>query len=119
VDGQRVRKSMRTRDWARATRLLALKENPALALVPCLQPGCAARVENGRCEKHTREIPSAITAYHNAYQDAAERTKRNRRRALKFLEDYLIGRGVNTVDEIDLEMLNAFARRALTPRAPG
>jgi hypothetical protein len=92
VDGKRLRKSLETRDWARATRKLALIEDPSLVLVPCLQPECTVQVDGGRCETHTREISSAIKAYHDTYTDASEGTRRNRKRALRFLEEFLIGR---------------------------
>jgi len=108
IDGKRVRKSLETRDWARATRNLARIEDPNYGLKTCSQPGCNELVERGRCARHTREIGRAISAYHEAHQDAADGTKRNRKRALRFLEEFLAERTVRTVDQINLEDLNAF-----------
>ena len=108
LNGKRVRKSMDTRDWARAMRDLGKIEDPAFGLRPCLQPGCPSMVEGGRCAKHTHKLPAAIDAYHDAHQDASEGTRRNRRRSLRILREFLETRGIKTVDEIDLEALNAF-----------
>src|SRR5690349_9121111 len=89
IEGKRVRKSLEIRDWARATRSLARIEDPYYGLKPCAQPGCIEQVERGRCVRHTREIRRAIAAYHEAHQDASDGTKRNRKRALRFFEEFL------------------------------
>jgi hypothetical protein len=68
IDGKRVRKSMGTRDWALAMRNLGRIEDPTYGLQRCLQPGCQEMVEQGRCERHTRDIARAIAAYHDAHQ---------------------------------------------------
>src|SRR5215468_5727621 len=72
IDGRRVRRSLETRDWARATRNLGEIEDPTFGQPPkreCAQPGCGELVERGRCKRHTREIARAIAAYHDAHQD--------------------------------------------------
>jgi hypothetical protein len=99
VDGRRVRKSLDTSDWGRATRKLAVIEDPAYGLRECAQPGCTELVERGRCPRHTRTVPAAIAAYHEAHQDASPGTKLSRRATLKHLEEFLAGRGVVTVDQ--------------------
>ena len=105
---------MGTRDWGRATRRLAAVEDPsqgkppAPALRDCQQPGCDQRVEQGRCDRHVREISQAIESYHLAHQDIAHDTARNRRRALRFFQEFVTGRGVTFVHEISLEALNVF-----------
>lgn len=108
VDGERVRKTMDTRDWGRAMRNLGKIEDPSYGLRPCVQAGCNEMVETGRCPRHTCEIPRAIASYHDTHQDAAESTKRSRRRALRYLEEFAAARGIDTVDQIELEHLNAF-----------
>src|SRR5215472_10413848 len=95
VNGQRVRKSMDTRDWARAMRNLGKIEDPTFGLRQCTQPGCVELVERGRCTRHTREIPRAIAAYHDAHQDVCEGTRRNRRRVLRVLGEFTAARGLN------------------------
>lgn len=99
---------MDTRDWARASRNVGKFEDPAYGLRECVQPGCTEMVKSGRCERHTRTIGRAITAYHDAHQDAAEATKRHRIRTLKAFEEFAAGRDFQTVDEVDLEALNEF-----------
>jgi len=108
IDGKRVSKSLDTRDWARAMRKLGSVEDPAFGLRPCAQPGCAERVQSGRCARHTRSITDAVTAYHETHQDVSEGTRRNRRRSLAFFEDHAIAAGAKTVDQIELEMINTF-----------
>jgi hypothetical protein len=103
-----MRKSMDTRDWTRARRNLDQIEDPNYGLRECVQPGCNELVERGRCERHIRDIGRAVQAYHDAHQDASEGTRRNRRRALRFFEDFITARGCKTVDQIDLEALHAF-----------
>ena len=99
---------MQTREWARAERKLASIEDPNYGLRECVQPGCTELVKSGRCERHTRDIARAVSAYHDAHVDASEGTRRNRRRALRFFEEFIAARGFKTVDQIDLESLNAF-----------
>jgi site-specific recombinase XerD len=108
VNGQRVRKSMDTRDWARAMRNLGKIEVPAYGLRPCAQLGCTALVNGGRCSRHRKNIAQAIGAYHEAHRDVAAITGRGRARTLEHLQTFLTGKGFTAVDEIDLETLNAF-----------
>jgi len=115
--GKRVRKSMDTRDWARASRNLAKIEDPTYGLRQCAQPGCTQLVESGRCDRHRRGIEAAIVAYHEAHQDVGDETKRTRRRALRFLQEFLEGPKIQFVDQIDLDALNSFrATRDLSAR---
>jgi integrase len=116
VDGKRVRKSLETRDLARARRKLGEIENPGINLRECQQEGCQERVERGRCERHSRDVARAIVAYHNAHQDLEPETKRKRRKVLRFLEEFLQARGVRRLDEIELDALNGFRNtRKITP----
>jgi site-specific recombinase XerD len=108
IDGKRIRQSMDTRDWARATRKLASIEDPYYGLRPCIQPGCTELVKQGRCSRHLCELSRAITAYHEAHQDASEGTRRNRRRALSYFGAFAAERRIKTVHEIDLPILAAF-----------
>ena len=117
LDGKRVRKSMETRDWARATRNLVKFEDPTYGLVRCIQPGCMELVNSGRCERHTRTIGRAIAAYHDAHQDVSEGTRRNRRRVLRVFEHFIAGRALKNCDEIELEHLIALRSvRTISPR---
>src|SRR5262249_16752537 len=102
IDDKRIRKTLETRDWARATRKLAKIEDPAYGLKACQQPGCSELVERGRCERHVREIAQAIVDYHQTHQDVSAGTKRNRKRTLRLFEEFVLGRGLKTVDQIDL-----------------
>ena len=109
IDGTRVRRSTGTRDWARATRNLGKdREGPAYGLRECAQPGCTELVDRGRCERHTRDLPRAIMAYHNAHQDASHGTRLSRVATLNQLQHFLVDRDVATVDQVDLETLNSF-----------
>ena len=108
IDGKRVRQSMNTRDWARATRNLGRIEDPAYGLRECAQPGCTELVARGRCPRHTRAISAAIESYHSAHQDASWGTRASRKATLRNLEAFLVRRGTATVDQVDLEALNAF-----------
>jgi site-specific recombinase XerD len=115
--GKRVRKSLDTRDWARARRNLSSVEDPTYGLRECAQSGCGDLVESGRCQRHVRTVAAAIVAYHDAHQDVGMETKRTRRRALRFLQEFLEGRKIQTVNQIDLDALNTFrSTRTLSPR---
>jgi integrase len=117
VNGARIRKSMDTRDWARARRNLDRIEDPKSGLQQCIQPGCREMVEGARCGRHTKEIAPAIAAYHDAHLDTALSTQQSLGRTLGFLEDFTSKRGLRTVDEIDLESLLAFRTiRTVSPR---
>ncbi len=63
---------------------------------------------SGRCKRHTKEIVGAIVAYHGAHRDAAASTRGSRRRTLEHLEKFTTGRGLQTVEQIDVETLTAF-----------
>jgi integrase len=107
---------MDTRDWARAMRNLGKVEDPAYGLRECQQEGCQELVERGRCARHGRTVVLAIVAYHNAHPDLEPETKRKRRKVLRYLEEFLSARAVRTLDQIDLDSLNAFRNtRKITP----
>src|SRR5436309_3224898 len=108
VNGERVRKSMDTRDWARAMRNLGKIEDPIHGFRPCGQPGCPEMVESGRCKRHTKDMAAAIMAYHEAHRDAAATTQRSRRRTLEHLAEFTQKIGLRTIDEVNLETLNSF-----------
>ena len=118
VDGKRVRRSLETRDWARAARKLGAIEDPSINLRSCAQPGCNNRIETGtRCELHSRTVERAIIAFHDAHQDVSPSTKLNYRRVLRLLGEFTAARGITRVDRIDLDTLNAFrVSRNVNPR---
>ena len=117
INGGRVRKSLETRDWTRATRSLAKLEDPSYGMKLCTQPGCPELVERGRCAQHSRDIERAVAAYHATHQDVSEGTKRNRRRTLRFFQEFILERGVKAVDVIDLEAISSFRTiRAVSAR---
>jgi site-specific recombinase XerD len=107
IDGKRIRKSLDTRDWARAMRKLGSIEDPAFGMRPCAQAGCDELVPRGRCARHTRGVTAAVVAYHASQATGAER-RRTCRRCLQFLEDFLSDHGIATVYQAELEILNAF-----------
>ena len=108
LNGKRIRKSLDAQDWARATRKLAGIEDPQYGLKGCGQPGCTELVQSGRCARHTRDIPNAVTTYHEAHQHAAAGTKYSRKRTLEVFQSFTERRGLRTIDQVDLESLNAF-----------
>jgi site-specific recombinase XerD len=58
-----------------------------------------------------------LRLYHQAHDDVADGTKRNRRRTLRLFDEFLSARGVKTVDAIDLDTLNSFRpTRKVSPR---
>ncbi len=93
LDGKRYRRALDTRDWGRALRKLA-----------DLEAGLGA----GEPEQKRKPIAEAIASFHDATQDVAASTKRSYTRILRFLEKFTTGRGLKTVDQIDLEALNAY-----------
>jgi len=117
VNGERVRKSMDTRNWARAMRNLGRYEDPTFGLRQCAQPGCTELVERGRCARHMREISRAIVTHHDAHQDVCEGTRRNRRRVLRALEEFAGTLGLQNAHEVELDHLTAFRGvRTVSPR---
>jgi integrase len=116
IDGKRIRQALDTCDWARATRRLAKFEDPGYGLCQCEQPGCTELVQRGRCPRHTRTVAAAIASYHDRFRDASDATKQSRKAILAYFEDFLNGRRVTTVDQVDLESLDAFrSARPVTP----
>jgi site-specific recombinase XerD len=104
------RKSLKTRDWQRALRLVDRLEHPHAGrsdLIPCEQAGCNQRVEAGRCDKHRRALRQAIEAYFQENSDLAHGTLRNYRRCLKFLETWFAPANPD-VHEIAREKLSQY-----------
>ncbi len=117
LNGKRLRKSLETRDWQRAIRKAALLEDPEAYQNRCVHPGCETPVDAGRCARHTRTITEAVSSFHASTLDLANGTVRNYKRTLRVLEEFLSGRGVVTVDQVELEALNAFrATRPISAR---
>jgi Phage integrase, N-terminal SAM-like domain len=119
LNGERCRQSLKTRDWQRAIRLAERLERPnseRCDLVPCAQPGCNARVEQGRCAKHQRSLDKAIEDFFVAHPDLGHGTLRNYSRTLRFLEEHLSDRRLETLDEIAPEMIDSFrCTRGVSP----
>jgi site-specific recombinase XerD len=115
IDGKRIRQSLDTRDWARATRRLAKLEDPSYGLRQCEQPGCTELVQRGRCPRHTCTVSAAIASYHDR-SDISDATKQSKKTTLAFFEDFLNGRRVVTVDQVSLENFSAFrSARGISP----
>lgn len=111
IGGERVRKSLKTRDWQRAIRLADRIERPNSErsdLTPCAQPGCDQRVARGRCERHQRTVPDAIQAFHDAHPDLEHATKLKYQRTLKLFHKFAAGAGLATVDQIDPDAIDKF-----------
>jgi site-specific recombinase XerD len=111
INGTRCRQSLKTSDWRRAVRLAERLERPNSErsdLVLCAQSGCNVRVESGRCEKHRQGIPEAIQAFHAAHPDMGHGTKRNYKRALRFLELHLATLKIQAVDETTSAAIDSF-----------
>jgi integrase len=114
LDGKRFLRSLKTNDWQRALRLAERIERPDSErsdLIPCVQPGCSARVERGRCAEHRNTLAAAIDAFHAANPDLGKGTKRHYKSALRF---FLEGTGDVEVHEIGPGSIDAHrARRAI------
>jgi integrase/recombinase XerD len=117
VGGKRERRALGTRNWREAEDERRRIEDPDFGGVRCIQPGCQAKVDAGRCDRHTRAVPAAIAAYHAAHQDVAAVTAHQRTACLRLLEEFLLARGVGPVEDITLEALNEFrTSRSVSPR---
>lgn len=93
LNGKRIRQSLGTRDLHRASRKLAkLEDEP----------------KSADSQRKRQPIAHAIQAFHESTRDLSRGTKRNYVRILRFLEQFTTTRGLETIDQIDLETLNAF-----------
>ena len=91
VDGQRVRKSLKTRDLQRATRRLVEMEQETV--------------------NHLRKrLDDAIAAFHVSHAGKASETKRKYTRVLGYLEDYCTRGSLRFVDQIGVETLDGYAQ---------
>ena len=61
-----------------------------------------------REDRPSKVISDAVQGFHDANQDLAEGTKRNYRRSLNLLQEFLKARGLESVDEVDVEHIDAF-----------
>jgi site-specific recombinase XerD len=111
LQGERYGRSLKTRNWQRALRLADHLEHPNAErsdLIPCEQPGCNQRVEEGRCEKHRRIAEEAIAAFFVAHPDLGHGTVRNYRRTLKFFAGHVSEEKLRMVDEITADTIESF-----------
>jgi integrase len=96
LNGERVRKSLETRDWQRAIRKLAAMEDPNAPLV--------------------KPIAEATTAFENHIQTLAESSRRKYKNVLAKLGKYCKGAGLHDLMELTVERLDAYrAGRGLSP----
>ena len=89
IDGRRVRRSLKTRDWSRALRKLDQLEG--------VEPK-----DNGK------PLAEAIAAYHQANGDRAPATIRIDKRILEHLERIARERGITRISGITLELIDAY-----------
>jgi integrase len=118
LNGERCRKTLKTRDWQRALRLAERLERPNAErtdLVPCAQPGCNHRVERGRCQEHRRGLAEAIEAFHAASPDMAHGSMEGYRRILRLFLAHASSQHA-TVDAITPDVINTYrAGRPIVP----
>ncbi|MFB3779056.1 MAG: tyrosine-type recombinase/integrase, partial [Bryobacteraceae bacterium] len=91
LNGHRYRRSLKTRDWGRALRKLAELEGMPQLEAPKRKP-----------------IAEAVQSFQKAKQDVSAGTQRNYKRVLRIFEDFTAARGLQFIDEVDLENLTAF-----------
>ena len=94
LNGSRYRKSLNTRDWARAQRLLGKIEQ---------------RAEEGRVEK---PMTAAIESFHLQYRESAPETRRKYTRILAAFGTFVISFGITSVEEISVETIDGFKASA-------
>jgi integrase/recombinase XerC len=86
--GRRYRKSLGTRDWARAIRRMAEIEDPK---APRLKP-----------------LAEAVTAYLSHIQSLEPSTQRKHKNVLRHLSDFSKAKGLHDVADITLDMLDSY-----------
>jgi len=90
LNGKRHRRSLKTRDWARAAKRLAkIEDKPEAATAP-------------------KNLADAIALFESANQDLSHGTKRNQKRTLNFLQEHCEKHGLKAVEDIDLEAIDLF-----------
>jgi site-specific recombinase XerD len=90
LDGQRVRKSLRTRDLRRAARRLAEMEEEALS-------------------RPRKLLSDAIDGFHAQHAEQAPETKRKYRRLLGYLSEYCTQVSLRYVDQIGVEAMDGYS----------
>ena len=119
INGDRVRHTLKTRDWQRAIRLAEREERPNMErtdLIPCAQSGCPTRVERGRCDDHRRSINDAVQAFRNHVQGLEFSTQRKYRNTVEHFRAYFERSNTADISDVTLEQLDAFrASRKLGP----
>lgn len=96
LDGKRFRRSLKTRDWARAVRKLAALESPDR---PVHKP-----------------IAEAVEAFLKSVEDLARSSKQKYRRILnKYFQALCTRLGLRTIDQVTVETIDAYrASRDIT-----
>jgi site-specific recombinase XerD len=90
VNGNRVRKSLKTRDLGRAARRLAEME----------QQETIGRPPKALCE--------AIDAFHAQHAGQSSETNRKYKRVLRYLSEYCAQRSLGSVDQINVETMDGY-----------
>jgi len=88
LDGRRYRKSLDTRDWARAIRRMAELEDPK---APRLKP-----------------LSDAITAFEQHILSLESSTQRRYKNVLRQFQEYCKGAGLHDVADVTVEGLDAY-----------
>jgi integrase len=96
LDGRRVRESLKTRDWQRAIRKMAAREDPK---APRVKP-----------------LAEAITAFQNHILSLEDSTRREYKNVLVKFRTYCEGAGLRDIMQVGVEDLDAYrASRNLAP----
>jgi site-specific recombinase XerD len=90
--GKRIRKSLHTRDLARAWKILATREE-------VLRAGSKPR----------KLLADAVASFGHQHEDKAPETRRKYTRVVNALAEYLSGAGIEYVDQVTLELLDGYA----------
>jgi integrase len=90
LDGRRYRKSLKTRDWARAARRIGKLEEPGKKREP-------------------KTVSESIRLFHEARQgQTAKATQAKYRRVLGYLEKAAASKGLRGIDEFSVEDIDAY-----------
>jgi site-specific recombinase XerD len=91
LNGKRVRRSLKTRDVRRATRVLGEME------------------DEGTLTRPRKALDDAIEAFMSQHAQQASETKRKYARVLKYLNEYSASKSVRYVDQMNAESLDGYA----------